>query len=87
MSFTHPTDEAYSFEGVGVFTDGKLHMGPFTCIDGKGYGRSYSMMLNGRPGDNQFFTKFLPDDSINNSSSNVLYLNNFSGWPVIFVQM
>ncbi len=31
ISFKHPTDDMLSFEGMGVFTDGKLHMGPFTC--------------------------------------------------------
>jgi hypothetical protein len=44
IEYTHP-DENYkylSFEGVGVFTEGRLHLGPFTAIDGDGYGFSYS---------------------------------------------
>ncbi len=32
ISFKHPTEDWNSFEGVGVFTDGRLHMGPFTCL-------------------------------------------------------
>ena len=37
----HPNDpnERYSFKGLGVFKDGKLHGGsPFVCISGNGYG-------------------------------------------------
>ncbi len=30
----NPDDSQFSFEGVGMFTDGNLHMGPFMCIDG-----------------------------------------------------
>ena len=29
-----PDVRNFSFEGVGMFTDGKLHMGPFMCING-----------------------------------------------------
>ncbi len=36
-------------------------MGPFTCQDGLGARRSYSLMLNGRPADGHYFTYFLPD--------------------------
>lgn len=43
----NPDDEWKSFEGVCVFTEGKLHNGPFICIDGKGYIRSYSLMIDG----------------------------------------
>jgi hypothetical protein len=39
---THPDNKALSFEGVGVFTEGRLHLGPFTAIAGDGYGYSYS---------------------------------------------
>jgi hypothetical protein len=33
--------EYYSFVGVGTFTNGKLHMGPFTAIDGFGFTFSF----------------------------------------------
>jgi hypothetical protein len=42
IEFTHPNNKGLSFEGVGVFTEGRLHMGPFTAIDGDGDGFSYS---------------------------------------------
>jgi hypothetical protein len=44
IEYTHP-DEKYkylSFDGVGVFTEGRLHLGPFTAIDGNGRGLSFS---------------------------------------------
>jgi hypothetical protein len=59
ISFKHPKDDWKSFEGMGVFTDGKLHMGSFTCQDGNGLRRSYSLMIDGRPADSSFFTGFL----------------------------
>ncbi len=37
-----PDQKWLSFEGVGIFTEGKLHMGPFTAFNGDGYGFSYS---------------------------------------------
>ena len=61
ISFKHPTNDHASFEGMGVFTDGKLHMGPFTCQMGDGYRRSYSLMIDGRPADSSFHTAFLPN--------------------------
>ncbi len=44
IEFTHsdPNKKYLSFEGVGIFTEGKLHMGPFTAINGDGDGYSYS---------------------------------------------
>ena len=42
IEYTHPSNKAYSFDGVGVFCEGRLHMGPFTAIDGYGWGFSYS---------------------------------------------
>jgi hypothetical protein len=47
-----------SFKGIGLFTDGSLHLGPFTCIDGDGWGRSYSHMQRGRPADGHYQTMF-----------------------------
>ena len=37
-----PGFKFYSFDGVGLFTDGELHGGPFTCVDGNGHSRSYT---------------------------------------------
>jgi hypothetical protein len=42
IEYTHPDKKGFSFEGVGVFTEGRLHLGPFTAIDGDGIGYSYS---------------------------------------------
>ena len=30
--FKHPQNHDECFNGIGVFTDGKLHGGPFSCI-------------------------------------------------------
>ena len=57
----HYTDEDskdLSFEGVGVFNDGKLHDGPFTCLKGDGYSRSYTLMKDGRPLEGKFGSYF-----------------------------
>ncbi len=56
IQYTHhdPNHKSRSFEGVGVFTDGRLHMGPFTAIAGDGHGYSYSQMINGRPADSHY---------------------------------
>ena len=57
ISFAHSDKNDYlSFEGVGIFSDGKLHMGPFTCITRSGEGLSFSQMLNGRPADSHYRT-------------------------------
>jgi hypothetical protein len=32
IQYTDPKSKWLSFEGIGVFTDGKLHMGPSTFI-------------------------------------------------------
>ena len=42
IEYTHPSRKDLSFDGVGVFCEGRLHMGPFTAIDGDGNGKSYS---------------------------------------------
>ena len=42
IEYTHPSSKGLSFEGVGVFSEGRLHMGPFSAIDGKDIGLSYS---------------------------------------------
>ncbi len=42
IEYTHPSNKGLSFDGVGVFTEGRLHSGPFTAIRGDGFGCSYS---------------------------------------------
>jgi hypothetical protein len=42
IEYTHPDNESKSFDGVGVFSEGRLHMGPFTAINGKGIAYSFS---------------------------------------------
>ncbi len=42
IEYTHPSNKSLSFDGVGVFTEGRLHLGPFTFIRGDGWGFSYS---------------------------------------------
>jgi hypothetical protein len=69
ISFKHPTLDGNSFEGIGVFTDGKLHMGPFTCQQGDGFRRSYSLMIDGRPADSSFYTHFFNDGNTRNVES------------------
>ena len=69
ISFKHPTHDWNSFEGMGVFTDGKLHMGPFTCQQGSGYRRSCSLMIDGRPADSSFFTQFFNNGATRNVES------------------
>ncbi len=60
IQLIHPDgkDDWCSFEGVGLFTDGMLHQGPFTCIQGNGIALSLSMMQNGRPAENGYGTYF-----------------------------
>ena len=58
ISYTHPGDEYLSFDGVGIFTDGKLHGGPFTFIRGNKVPQSFVSMKDGRPEDGQYGTKF-----------------------------
>jgi hypothetical protein len=42
IEYTDPDRKDLSFDGVGVFTEGRLHLGPFTAIAGNGRGYSYS---------------------------------------------
>jgi hypothetical protein len=52
------TTPYHAFEGIGVFTDGELHMGPFLCKTDKGKRKLYTQMIDGRPGDKFFHTTF-----------------------------
>ncbi len=57
-TYNDPSKKWRSFEGVGMFCEGKLHMGPFTAIDGDGDGFSFSKMINGRAADSHYHTQF-----------------------------
>ena len=41
IEYTHPDKKYLSFNGMGVFSEGRLHMGPFTAINGDGQGYSF----------------------------------------------
>jgi hypothetical protein len=42
IEYIDPDHKDRSFDGVGVFTDGCLHLGPFTAIRGDSVGFSVS---------------------------------------------
>ena len=79
IQFEHPDNDAYSFNGVGVFNHGKLHCSPFTSLEGDGTGHSFSKMENGRPADGSYFTYFYGDDSTQNLDS-LEKETDVSGW-------
>ena len=56
MEYHDSTSQFKSFEGIGVFTDGQLHMGPSTFAQEDSLRRLYSCMLHGRPANTSFFT-------------------------------
>lgn len=66
---TDPNRKDLSFYGIGVFTDGKLHMGPFTAVNGEGAGFSFSQMINGRPADSHYYTLFFPPNATRHDKS------------------
>jgi hypothetical protein len=41
-----------------VFVHGQLYNGPFTCLEGDGWGRSVSQMRGGRPAEGSVHTYF-----------------------------
>ena len=53
---TDHDNERLRFEGVGIFTHGKLENGPFACIDGEKWGYSFTNMHNGRPKEGCYST-------------------------------
>ena len=61
IQYTHPEYEWESWKGVGVFNNGKLHGGPFNCINYR-FAYSFSNMHNGRPTDGSYFTSFCAVD-------------------------
>jgi hypothetical protein len=78
----HPNDpnERYSFRGLGLFKDGKLHgESPFICISGNGYGLSISSMNMGRPADQSFITQFNKNDNKQMAADSMQPKKNVSG--------
>jgi hypothetical protein len=54
-----------SFSGFGVFSDGKLHMGPLIVFETSDTYRLYfSKMINGRPADSNYYIHFYPNTAI-----------------------
>ena len=72
-------DEEKSFKGLGLFNDGQLHNGPFTCLRENGVGRSITHMLNGRPADGSYFTDFETDKKMQHVDS-LDYKTDVKGW-------
>lgn len=64
IKYEDQDDEEKSFKGLGIFNDGQLHNGPFTCFRGNGVGRSIIHMLYGRPADGSYFTDFDTDQKM-----------------------
>ncbi len=56
IEYTTDKIDSKKFEGIGIFTNGKLHMGPFLCRIGNGKRRLFSHMINGRPAEKHFAT-------------------------------
>jgi hypothetical protein len=48
LSYKDPEYDWKSFSGVGVFKEGVLHGGPAVFINGDGWVRSFSQMVDGR---------------------------------------
>ena len=83
LAFIHyiPLTEhgSYSFKGLGVFFQGKLHNAPFTWVNQLGFGSTFSMMQNGRPAPNSYYTQFMPNGGRYNADS-LMMPTNQSGW-------
>jgi hypothetical protein len=61
IQYKDPKFKYNSFRGAGIFIHGQLHNAPFTFLNGNGYGKSFSMMKNGRPADGCYYTIFYPN--------------------------
>ena len=79
ISRTDNNNPDFSFKGVGVFRDGKLHDAPFTCVNGAGDGYSYSKMIDGRPCNFNNHTLFCRNGEKQNVDSTVA-MTDVSGW-------
>ncbi len=80
IQLIHPDgkNDYNSFEGVGLFADGKLQ-GPFTCMAGSGDGMSWRTMQNGRPADGDFGTEFYPK-GMKKYVNSLTVASDVSGW-------
>ncbi len=63
ITYRHAYDASqwWSFRGVGVFTEGKLHNSPFLAKRGDGRIHQIMTMINGRPQDNGQVAYFYGD--------------------------
>ena len=57
------SSDPFKFTAIGVFTDGKLHMGPLTVIATDNYAYYFSNMIDGRPVDSNDYIHFYPPGS------------------------
>jgi hypothetical protein len=86
IQYTDKVNTSRSFEGVGLFTDGKLHDGPFTYVDTFGGSYSFALMKNGRPADGGFGSFFYRQgDRINVNS--LTEKSDVSGWQHLSGQL
>ena len=71
ISHTDNNHPRFSFKGVGLFRDGKLHNTPFTYVRENGYGASYTKMIDGRPSDSNYHTRFNKNGNLAHVDSTV----------------
>ncbi len=79
-------DKETIFDGVGVFTDGKLHDGPCTFFLENRIGVSYSQMKNGKPADDGYVTLFWPQGEKEHVNS-LTEKRDVSGWQMFSGQV
>ncbi len=79
IQYTDKNSKYLSFEGVGFFTEGKLHNGPFICVDADGWGRSISSLKDGRPYEGSFGSYFYPQGFTEHVNS-LTEKSYVSGW-------
>jgi hypothetical protein len=79
ISHTDNNDPSFSFKGVGLFRDGKLHNTPFTYVRETGCGASFTKMIDGRPSDSNYHTYFSKNGQLEHVDSTV-EKTNVSGW-------
>ena len=79
IKYEHPGNDSNSFNGVGIFNNGKLQNTPFSCINRAGWGFSLTKMQNGRPADGSYLTLFNGDGRTQNVES-LETETDVSGW-------
>jgi hypothetical protein len=66
IQYEDKDNKGLSFNGVGIFTNGKLHKGPFFCVTESNHALLFSMMINGRPANSYYGTLFFNDKVFSN---------------------